>query len=386
MRVSIIIDRTKGDTASFDAALIGAEARALAGAREDESLRFMDGFKRLTSALDSEARLSDSGRLAARKALVRSLVTQLEVGRMLEAQPALAQTPIRPIVITGLLRSGTTFLQQLLSLHPALRAPALWELMAPASPRKPSLLAAESESYVDDYYRAAPAFRAIHPLDARHPEECHRLTANSFRHFIFALRYRVPSYVRWLRQQSMTEAYRFHREQLSCLLAREPGNPVLLKCPSHLWHLDALGEVYPQAVVVRLHRRPSVSVPSVASLTAVVREARSDRAPDTEEIGAYWLEEAVAALSGMRKGKGPLPTPPLDIRFTDLIADPLRVAAQICDHAGLPMTDQATASMTAFLSGAKDQPGKHRYRAEDFGLSTPQLDERFAGYHSEFGL
>jgi hypothetical protein len=385
MKVSIIIDRTKGDTASFDAALIGVEAREIANARDDEPLRFMDGFERLTAALDSEAHLSDSGRVAARKALVRSLVTQLEVSRMLGAQPALAQTPIRPIVITGLLRSGTTFLQQLLSQHPSLRAPALWELMAPASPRKPSQLAAETESYVEEYYRAAPAFRSIHPLGARQPEECHRLTANSFRHFIFALRYRVPSYVTWLRRQSMIEAYRFHREQLSCLLAREPGDPVLLKCPSHLWHLDAMAEVYPEAVVVRLHRRPSVSVPSVASLTAVVRAARSERV-DTEEVGAYWLEEAVAALSGLRKGKGPMRTPPVDIRFTDLVADPLAVAAQVCDHAGLPMTDQATARMTTFLSGAKDQPGKHRYRAQDFGLSTQLLDECFAAYHSEFGL
>jgi hypothetical protein len=62
------------------------------------------------------------------------------------------------------------------------------------------------------------------------------------------------------------------------------------------------------------------------------------------------------------------------------------VAAQVCDYAGLPMTDQATAGMTAFLSGVTDQPGKHRYRAQEFGLSTRLLDERFAGYHSEFAL
>ena len=44
-----------------------------------------------------------------------------------------------------------------------------------------------------------------------------------------------------------------------------------------------------------------MSVPSVASLTAVVRAARSDTV-DTEEIGAYWLEEAATALDGMRSG------------------------------------------------------------------------------------
>ncbi|WP_239123134.1 sulfotransferase family protein [Rhizocola hellebori] len=383
--MSIIIDRTKGDTRAFDAASIGAAARQIAGVEPDEPLRFMDGFAHLTSSLDTEARLTDAGRRSARAALVKSLVTQLEVRRMLRSQPELAQTPIQPIVITGLLRSGTTFLQQLLAQHPGLRAPALWELMAPASPRKPSHLVADGESYVEEYYRAAPDFRSIHPLDARQPEECHRLTANSFRHFIFGLRYRVPSYVRWLRAQPMAEAYRFHREQLSCLLAREPGDPVLLKCPSHLWHLDALAQVYPGAKVVRLHRRASVSLPSVASLTAVVRAARS-AAVDPAEIGAYWLEEAAPVLDSMRRGVGPLRTPPLDIRFTDLTADPLRVAGQVCDYAGVPMTEQATARMTAFLSGATGKPGNHRYRAQDFGLSAQLLDERFARYHSEFDL
>jgi LPS sulfotransferase NodH len=77
---------------------------------------------------------------------------------------------------------------------------------------------------------------------------------------------------------------------------------------------------------------------------------------------------------------------PLDVRFNDLIADPLRVVAQICDYAGLPMTAGATARMKAFLSAHRETPGKHRYRAEDFGLSTRLLDERFAGYHAEFAL
>ncbi len=363
--------------AELDVGSLCARAHQIAGGGE---LQFLEGLRQLTSALEAEAKLTETGRRSARAALVRSLVTQLQTRRMLQELPELAKTPIRPIVVTGLLRSGTTFLQELLSHHPDLRSPQLWELMAPASPQDPARLVAEAESYVEEYYAAAPAFRSIHPLGAHKPEECHRLTANSFRHFIYALRYHVPSYVKWLREQDMVEAYQWHRAQLTCLLARHPGNPVLLKCPSHLWHTGALRQVYPEAKVIRLHRRPSVSIPSVASLTAVVRIARS-ASVDTAEIGSYWLKEAGTALHGLHRDQGCL-----DLRFGDVVADPMRAAQRVCDFAGLPMTEQATARMTAFLAGQGAKPGKHDYRAEEFGLSTRQLDEHFAQYQAEFGL
>jgi hypothetical protein len=345
----------------------------------DEPLEFIDGLHILRSALESEARLNARGRAQAHSALEKALSTQIHTRRLHRRNPQIARAPIQPVFITGLLRTGTTFLQQLLARHPGLRSPRLWELMAPAGPQSSTRLIADCESYVDEYYRTAPQFRSIHPLAAGEPEECHRLTANSFRHFIYALRYYIPSYVKWLREQDMTRAYQFHRAQLQCLLWRRPGNPVVLKCPSHLWHLGALTRVYPNAKVIRLHRKPSVCVPSVASLTAVVRAARSDHV-DREEIGAYWLEEASIGLNGVHKTDGHL-----DLRYADLVADPLGVATQVCDYAGVPMTEQATAAMTDFLANQQKQHG-HRYTPEAFGLDARRIDDHFARYVTEFEL
>jgi hypothetical protein len=371
---------------ALDPESVAAEARRVTGCPPDEPLRFLDGLDRLTAALDGPARLTAAGRRNVRAALVKALATQVHVTRLTQAFPQVEDVPVRPVLITGLLRTGTTFLQHLLAQHPGLRSPALWELMAPAGPGAEPELIAACESYVDEYYRVAPEFRAIHPLHARLPEECHRLTANSFRHEIYALRYRVPAYTEWLAGRSMTPAYEFHREQLRCVLWRRPGRPVVLKCPSHLWHLDAVRAVYPDATVIRLHREPAVAVPSVCSLTAVIRAARSSSV-DREEIGRYWLDQATTALTGLRRGESPLATPPLDLRFEDLVADPLGTAAQVCDHIGVPLTEEARRRMTAFLSAEDDAPrGRHDYTPEDFGLSRRQLDVRFAGYRAEFNL
>jgi hypothetical protein len=247
-------------------------------------------------------------------------------------------------------------------------------------------LVAACQAYIDEYYRAAPDFRSIHLLQAHLPEECHRLTANSFRHSIYALRYRVPGYTKWLREQSMVPAYAFHQEQLRTVLWRRPGTPVVLKCPSHLWHGDDLAKVYPDAKLIRLHRSPSVAVPSVCSLTATVRAARTDTV-DREEIGRYWLDSAAEALNGLRQNQGPTSTPPLDLRFKEVVADPLAAAERVCDYIGVPMTAVARQRMTAFLAAENDATtGKHSYTPEEFGLTERGMAQRFAPYLAEFGL
>jgi hypothetical protein len=342
-------------------------------------------LEQLVRSLDGEARLTSAGRIRAQRSLVRSLVEQLETSHRIAERPEVTNRPLRPIIITGMLRTGTTFLQHLLAAHPQLRAPALWEMMAPARRDPPGQLITQCAAYIAEYNRIAPKFRHIHPLHAEFPEECHRLTGNTFCDPIFALRYHVPSYVTWLGRQSMVPVYRYHRTQLQVLLDRIPGDHVLLKGPSHLWYPDDLAAVYPDALVVRLHRSPSVAVPSVCSLTSVVRGASADPVDD-HEIGRYWLERVTPVLEHLRPGVGPGTVAPLDIRYSDLIADPLRTVAMICDHIGVPLTDEATRRMSAVLGRRPAGGTRHRYTATDFGLTTAGLDERFASYREAFAL
>ncbi len=296
----------------------------------------------------------------------------------------MTRRPLRPIIITGMLRTGTTFLQNLLAQHPDIRAPALWELMAPARRDPPEDLIAQCAGYVAEYDRIAPKFKYIHPLHVESPEECHRLTGNTFCDPIFALRYRVPSYVKWLDRQSMVPIYQYHRTQLQVLLDRIPGEHVLLKGPSHLWHLDDLAAVYPDAAVVRMHRSPAVAVPSVCSLTSVVRGASTDSVDD-QEIGRYWLERVTPVLEGLRRGSGPFSRPPLDIRYADLVADPMAVVAEICAAVGLSLTDAARRRMNGYLSAGQAR-SQHAYDAEQFGLRAGQLADRFSDYLDEFAI
>lgn len=357
-----------------------AQARRRSGGR-GIPLRFLPALACLAEAVEDEAALTDDGRARARDSLISQLVTQIEATRLLAARPDISpETMPAPVFITGLHRTGTTLLHNLLAEHPAIRAPRLWELLAPASPAatpdERAALIGSARRYVAEYDRAAPAFRAIHPLNAWRPEECHRLIGATFQTDIYALRYHVPRYAEWLREQDMRAAYSYHRVLLSCLLARRPGPNVVLKCPFHLSHLDALAAVYPGAHVVRLHRDPAICIASVCSLTSAVRSARA-RVVDALAIGRYWLAHAARALSA---------SPPpglgiLDVRYADLLADPVAVAAGVCAFAGIPFTSAAELRMRRVL-GAQSRVSRegHRYTLQDYGLDPAEIRERFAAY------
>jgi hypothetical protein len=378
---------------SFDPDTLAAEARDLAGAPAGQPLRFLPALRCLTASLDTEAKLTRAGRQRVRAALMSQLVTQLRENRLRHANPAIDTLTVpRPTFITGLLRTGTTLLQNLLADHPDVHAPRLWELLAPATEirdgwRRRARLVRAARRYVTEYYTAAPAFRAIHPLDARRPEECHRLTGVTFQADIYSLRYRVPAYIAWLGRQDLREAYAYHLTLLRCVLWRRPAREfVVLKCPSHLWHLDDLAAVYPNANVVRLHRDPEICVPSVCSLTAVVRAARSSDV-DKREIGAYWLDHVGRALSDLRPGAGQGSLRVLDLRYQDMVADPIDVAGRVCEFAGIPRTSRAEQRMRRFLTrNPQGKHGAHHYTTAEFGLSSGELGRRFAAYRDNFNL
>jgi hypothetical protein len=350
-------------------------------------LRFLPDLARLTEAIDDEAALTGKGRAQVRASLVSQLVTQVEATRLLAACPGISPGRVpAPIFITDLHRTGTTLLQNLLAEHPAVRAPRLWELLAPAGPAatpdERAALIGAARRYVEEYYRASAAFRTIHPLDAMRPEECHRLIGVTFRADIYALRYHVPRYAEWLREQDMSEAYAYHRVLLSCLLTRGPAGCVVLKCPFHLGHLDALASAYPGARVVRLHRDPATCIASVCSLTTAVRSARA-RVVDPAGIGRYWLGYATRVLSA----RAPRGLAVLDIRYADLLADPIAVVARVCSFAGIPFTPAAERRMRAILVVKPgDERAVHRYSLPDYGLDPAEVHDRFAAYNVAFDL
>ena len=118
---------------SVDPDLLMLRAQQLYGEGDLGDPICQEGLIHLAASLEKSASLTPLGRVLTYFDLLRLLGNALGVQRALREHPASVHEIIRaPVVITGLPRSGTTFLHRLLAQHPAHRVLRHWEAMRPA--------------------------------------------------------------------------------------------------------------------------------------------------------------------------------------------------------------------------------------------------------------
>ncbi|MCU1427740.1 MAG: sulfotransferase family protein [Actinomycetia bacterium] len=360
----------------------------------DDSWR--EGLERLTDALTDEAKLNELGEAIVTGELVGYLSDRLRLVAHRSAHPEIANVDVvPPIVIMGQARTGTTILHDILAQDPATRAPLTWEVDLPVPPP-------ETATYDDDPRIAQvdatlagidlvlPGFRAMHPMGARLPQECVRITSSDFRSMIFPTQYRVPSYAQWLLHETdMRSAYRWHRCFLQHLQSRHPAQRWVLKSPGHIWCIDALLAEYPGALLVQTHRDPVRIIASLGSLVATLRSLASDYTSVREAASEYadyiidGLDRSVDARENGTVG----PERVVDVNFSAFMADPFATIRTVYERLGFELTDDAEARMRAFLAAhGQDEHSSHKYSFADTGLDEGALRERTRRYQDYFDV
>ena len=359
--------------------------------RRDFSDRsFIQPLERLLTACNEEADLSRFGVHATRTDVLRSLRNLLHFDAIEDDCPEVVARPIRaPVFITGMPRSGTTFLHRLILNDASTVAPRLFQLVYPhASPANPlrTALRKRSVSLQLALFRMfAPEFNALHPVAADAPEECTDITAQVFRSGRFESLYHIPSYNTWLERDGYLDAYRFHRRFLQHLDAQLPGRRWVLKSPDHVFALDYLRTVYPDARLVFLHRDPVRVLASVARLTEVLHRPFARRV-DPLEIGRQISTNWLAGAHRMCEFAGSDDSV-LHLHYRQIVSAPLDAVRAVYRYAGLVLTEEAEERMRRWLRSATHVSRPRRvYSLADFGLDPQLLRERFVRYTDTFGI
>lgn len=370
------------------------DASARTGLHDFGDAAFREPLERLLRSYDTEAGLTLLGRIAARQDTGRLLAHRLQLVAERQRHPELAAEPIRqPWFVTGLPRTGTTLLHGLLAQDPGNRAPLHWEMLYPVPPRgrrgRADARRELAERQLRWFHRLAPDFRRIHPIGATLPEECLIITSHSFLSFQFQTSHRVPTYQAWLEAQDLRPAYAQHREILQQLQWRQPTRHWVLKAPAHLYAIEAIAGVYPDAAVIMTHRDPLQVAASVASLHTTLRSTFSDIADPFEigtEVCARWAEGMRRALAA--RDSGVLPASRfVDVSYDALVREPLGAVRQLYAQLDRELTPAAEERMRRFLAAnPKDRFGRHHYTLAQFGLEPAQVRSTFASYCARFGL
>jgi len=380
----------------LDADELLAEAQARTGLSDFGDGAFLEPYRIFVRALDEEAELHALGRLIARSDVVNWLENRLGLTAYRKRHAEIAAVPIeRPLFITGLPRTGTSILHELLACDPAHRVPLHWEVRHPCPPPDAASFASDprierAERQVQLWNQIVPEYPVMHELGARLPVECIQITAHEFRSEELMGRHQVPSYAAWYARADLVPAYRFHRAMLQHLAFRLPRERFVLKAPSHLAALRPLLAVYPDARIVVTHRDPLEILPSVASILYSTAYVRSDAVDPQAMLGWFTGETCRALLDGMTAFRASGEVDPAqfhDVRYAELVARPFETLAALYDHFGLRFTAEAEARMRAYLAAKpKGRHGAHRYDFSATGFDVAAERERFRPYRERYGV
>lgn len=354
---------------------------------------FRIGLDRFLTSGTEEGRLSAIGAAALEGMAIGNLCTRLRVTEWHRSHPELAATSIeRPIFLIGLPRSGTTALSHLLSVDPANRSLLRWEADQPVPPPGPDwrddprfVAAMDAPDAMD---MLNPEFKTIHhdPMDM--PVECATVLGQHFTSLHLSTTFCLPSYMEWIRSADHAPAYAWHRSVLQVLQSGHGGR-WQLKSPVHLIDPASLLGTYPDARFVLTHRDPVDIVASVCSLARSLSGTFTD-ADWTDYIRTTWPDVVAELVDNQlafreeqeRLGNGDAF---VDMRYRDLVADPVGAVRDMYAALGEPLTTDAEDAMRSHTAThVKDRYGRHSYALADWDLDRGELTERFAPYLSRY--
>lgn len=379
----------------LDADALCAQARRQTGLDDFGDPPLQEPLTRLVNSLEGETDLHPLGRFLMCEHLLGLLKMRLRLADawrngLIDPAGALIQ---RPIFITGMPRSGSTFLHELLSQDPDNRSPKVWEVMFPllatsASQIRRDLSIRRAAGCLWWFRRLAPGADAVYPLRAETPQECVAIHSYTLLSEEFASTCRVPSYEQFLHATGFGPAYAWEKQFLQYLQSRCPVKQWILKSPDHLWALEDLFSVFPDAFIIHTHRDPLEVLKSIIQLTKTLRSlfGRPDDANELRCHETKALAERIERAIRFRDSHPALAGRFLDVNYTELVSHPLAVVQRIYERLGRPLMGITVQKINQLIATRSRYPRRHDPTLAELGFDVAAEIRRFQGYCQRFGV
>jgi hypothetical protein len=370
-----------------------AEARRRTGLADFGDPPIKTALSTLVNSLELQADLHPLGRFLMWVHLRGLLETRLRLTQAWrEHQEAMDTSMIqRPVFITGMPRSGSTFLHELMAEDSENRAPRVWEVMFPIPTRKdvrnrvdPRIRKAEASLWW--FRRLAPLADAVYPVRASSPHECVGIHSYTMLSEEFVITCRIPAYEAFLREGNLGPAYAWQKRFLQYLqLSGSPRNWIL-KSPEHVYGLDHLLSVFPDAVIIQTHRNPLDVLRSSLQLNEVLERMFAypgDRA-QTRIREARSLIESMDSIRLFREAHPEFAGRFIDVQYDDLVSDPLEVVRQIYQRLHRHLAAPASEKIQRLAARRSRYKGRHTSpNLSDLGIDEVFESQRLADWCSQ---
>lgn len=370
-------------------------AREQTGLSDFGDLWFLGPLTAMVNFINDEGKLiSPDARPVAR--LVENLGLRLRLVAFLKKFPQVREERIDLAgIMVGQSRGGSTLLHELLTSSSRLTAVQAWESFAPL-PADPSAgldnagRMAAAEADLSAMYAAIPDLTSIHMVKPEAHFEEIIMMETSFLNMMFWGYFNIPSFRFWMRDQDHTPVYEELILWLKVLQFQNPsrrGRKWLLKSPQHLLGggVATIARMFPGVKILMTHRDMKSVVGSNCSANAMMAAPYST-GYKIEETGPSILKLFDQSLRQLEDLRAQCPPGTIiDVRYKDLLAQPLVVYRDVMDQLGIGYDDADLEAAQALLdSKPRTARPAHDYKVEDFGISGAEIDAVFADYHRRY--
>jgi hypothetical protein len=239
------------------------------------------------------------------------------------------------------------------------------------------------------FRRLAPRANSVYPLRAWTPQECVAIHSYTLLSEEFAMLCRVRAYEAFLREANFVPAYAWQKRFLQYLQLSYPTKQWILKSPDHVHTLEHLLTVFPDAVVIQTHRNPLEVLKSSMHLTEVLEGtfARADDRSQIRKREAWNLAEHMERITSFREAHSEQEERFIDVKYHELVSDPLTVVGQIYQRLDRQLTAMAAEKMLSLASRRSRYKGRRGNRKPaDFEIAETLDRHRMEAYCSRFGF
>ncbi len=310
----------------------------------------------------------------------------------------------QPVFITGMFRSGTTFLHRLMAQDvERFTTMAMWEILFAPSVTQRRIVNALAKPLSAPFNLLANRMEArwhkqnvMHRVSMREPEEDEYLLlhiwsaltvglsagfldeAMPYTYFDSQLPQRDRQRIMGFYRRCVQRYLFAHRtSQNMSYLAK---NPAL--CPK----LQTLYEFFPDAKVIYLVRNPLEVIPSFLSMMQFTWRVLGAPAEGSElrdyllDMARHWYDYPLQYLDKMPDESYVI------VNYDELIRDPSDTVRKIYQRIGLPMSADFAQVLQREAEKARTYKSRHGYSLEKLGLDREQILEEFQDIFQRFGF
>ncbi len=327
--------------------------------------------------LNESQTLHQFGRFALEKKILHHLIDSLKLQDLI-SRSSLPDTLNRVVLITGLWRTGTTYLQRELSKLPEFQSSLGWEVLYPLYPTQHrSMTRLQAFATIKLFNSTNPLFNIAHPVSFNQEEEDMPLFDLGFTSTINDVVNDLQHYSDCIEKLDLTEMYKAAKYMHQLHLSKKQKTKwFIIKSPHHMDQLLTLKKIYPELRIIRIIRDEESSMESLFNL--VYHGWRTfHHSLNKDQLKNRWLRKVIHLSKQYTKAKEELDDDHfIEIRYEDLMNN----FGKSMHYIGRRLDVNIDPLKNYPIQKRKKLHSKQKLSLEDFNISASEIRSLFNPY------